>query len=103
MSFASAKGYDLEVWHAGAGRYWEVSSCSNFEEFQARRANIRFKDKQGNINFCHTLNGSGLATSRLLPAIIENYQTASGGIIIPEALRPYLNGKKEITVEGEIV
>jgi len=103
MSFASSKSYDLEVWHAGVARYWEVSSCSNFENFQARRANIRFKDEQGKINFCHTLNGSGLATSRLLPAIIENYQTPEGGIIIPEVLRPYLGEKKEITANGELI
>jgi len=102
MSFASAKGYDLEVWHAGANRYWEVSSCSNFEDFQARRANIRFKDEDGKIRFCHTLNGSGLATSRLLPAIMENYQTADGGITIPAVLVPYLGGKKRITPAGRL-
>ncbi len=101
MSFASAKGYDLEVWHPGGGRYWEVSSCSNFEAFQARRANIRFKDSEGRTRFCHTLNGSGLATSRLLPAIMENYQTAEGGIEIPEVLIPYVNGKRKITPQGE--
>lgn len=101
MSFASAKGYDLEIWHAGGGRYWEVSSCSNFEDFQARRANIRFKDPEGRTRFCHTLNGSGLATSRLLPAIMENYQTADGGIEIPEVLVPYVGGKRKITPQGE--
>jgi len=85
MSFACAKGYDLEVWHPGVKRYWEVSSCSNFEDFQARRANIRFKDAEGKLQFCHTLNGSGLATSRLLPAIMETYQTPDGGIEIPGA------------------
>ncbi|MBN1594680.1 serine--tRNA ligase [candidate division FCPU426 bacterium] len=102
MSFASAKGYDLEVWHAGSARYWEVSSCSNFEAFQARRANIRFKDDDGKIKFCHTLNGSGLATSRLLPAIMENYQTKDGGIQIPEVLVPYLGGKHMITPNGKL-
>jgi seryl-tRNA synthetase len=103
MSFACAKGYDLEVWHAGGNRYWEVSSCSNFEDFQARRANIRFKDTDGKVKFCHTLNGSGLATSRLLPAIMENYQTEDGGITIPEALVPYLGNKRRITPAGELI
>lgn len=102
MSFAAAKGYDLEVWHAGVGRYWEVSSCSNFEAFQARRANIRFRDKEGKVQFCHTLNGSGLATSRLLPAILENYQTPEGEVRIPEALQPYLRGKTKINLRGEL-
>jgi seryl-tRNA synthetase len=102
MSFAAAKGYDLEVWHAGVGRYWEVSSCSNFEAFQARRANIRFRDKEGKVQFCHTLNGSGLATSRLLPAILEKYQTHEGEVRIPEALQPYLRGKTKINLRGEL-
>jgi seryl-tRNA synthetase len=101
MSFACAKGYDLEVWHSGTNRYWEVSSCSNFEDFQARRASIRFKDEDNKTKFCHTLNGSGLATSRLLPAIMENYQTADGGIEIPKVLVPYLGGKTKITPEGK--
>ncbi len=101
MSFASAKGYDLEVWHAGTKRYWEVSSCSNFEDFQARRANIRFKDEDGKTKFCHTLNGSGLATSRLLPAIMENYQTPDHGIAIPRVLVPYVGGKTKITPDGK--
>lgn len=100
MSFAAAKGVDLEVWHSGTQRYWEVSSCSNFEAFQARRANIRYKDENNKVRFCHTLNGSGLATSRLLPAIIENYQQADGSIMMPEVLRPYLGGKKKITATG---
>lgn len=102
MSFAAAKGYDLEVWHSGSRRYWEVSSCSNFEDFQARRANIRFKDEHNKTRFCHTLNGSGLATSRLLPAIIENYQQKDGSIIIPDVLVSYLGGKKKINKEGNI-
>ncbi len=92
MSFASSKTYDIEVWHPGAERYWETSSCSNFEDFQARRARIKFKDKNNKINFVHTLNGSGLATSRLLPAIIENYQTENMEVIIPEPLRKYMDG-----------
>lgn len=90
MSFASSKTYDIEVWHPGAERYWETSSCSNFEDFQARRARIKFRDKNNKVNFVHTLNGSGLATSRLLPAIIENYQTENMEIIVPEPLRPYM-------------
>jgi len=102
LSFAAAKCYDLEVWHAGTERFWEVSSCSNFEDFQARRANIRFKDKEGKVRFCHTLNGSGLATSRLLPAIMENYQQADGSIIVPEVLRPYVGGNSRITSEGKL-
>ncbi|MCX8094556.1 MAG: serine--tRNA ligase [Candidatus Goldbacteria bacterium] len=92
MSFASSKTYDIEVWHPGAERYWETSSCSNFEDFQARRARIKFRDKNNKVNFVHTLNGSGLATSRLLPAIIENYQTENMEVIIPEPLRPYMGG-----------
>lgn len=92
MSFASAKTYDIEVWHPGTERYWETSSCSNFEDFQARRARIKFRDKNNKINFVHTLNGSGLATSRLLPAIIENYQTEKMEVIIPEPLRNYMGG-----------
>jgi seryl-tRNA synthetase len=100
ISFAAAKCYDLEVWHAGVTRFWEVSSCSNFEDFQARRANIRYKDAENKTRFCHTLNGSGLATSRLLPAILENYQQADGSIAIPEALQPYLGGKKKIGKNG---
>ncbi len=101
MSFAAAKGYDLEVWHSGSRRYWEVSSCSNFEAFQARRAQIRFKDEQNKTQFCHTLNGSGLATSRLLPAIIENYQQADGSITVPDVLVPYVGGKRKINSAGE--
>lgn len=102
LSFAAAKCYDLEVWHAGSRRYWEVSSCSNFEDFQARRANIRYKDQQGKSHFCHTLNGSALATSRLLPAIMENCQQPDGSIQIPEVLIPYVNGKKRINSQGEL-
>ncbi|HPD18194.1 MAG: serine--tRNA ligase [Candidatus Goldbacteria bacterium] len=97
MSFASSKTYDLEVWHPGAERYWEASSCSNFEDFQARRARIRFKDKDNKTSFVHTLNGSGLATSRLLPAIVENYQTENMEVIIPEILRPYMGNIDRIT------
>jgi seryl-tRNA synthetase len=100
LSFSAAKCYDLEVWHAGVNRFWEVSSCSNFEDFQARRAGIRFKDKENKTRLCHTLNGSGLATSRLLPAIMENYQQPDGSILIPEVLQPYVGGKKKIGKDG---
>ena len=91
LSFAAAKCYDLEVWAAGVGKWLEVSSCSNFVDFQARRAGIRFrgKDRKG---FVHTLNGSGLALPRILVAIMENYQTADGKIAVPEVLRPYMGG-----------
>lgn len=102
MSFASSKSYDLEVWHAGANRFWEVSSCSIFEAFQARRMNTRFKDRDGKVQYCHTMNGSGLATSRLLPALMENYQTEEGGIQIPPALQPYMEGKSYITPAGQL-
>jgi len=92
LSFSSAKTYDIEAWHAGGDRFWEVSSCSNFEDFQARRARIKFRDKDNKTQFVHTLNGSGLATSRLLPAIIENYQTKEGEVVVPEVLKPYMGG-----------
>ncbi len=95
LSFAAAKCYDLEVWAAGVGKWLEVSSCSNFLDFQARRANIRFKGRNAR-GYVHTLNGSGLALPRILVAIMENYQTASGRIRVPEALRPYLNGQEYI-------
>lgn len=97
MSFASAKTYDIEVWHSGTERYWETSSCSNCTDFQARRARIKYRAKDGKSYFVHTLNGSGLATSRLLPAIIENYQTENMEVIIPEVLRPYTGGIDKIT------
>jgi seryl-tRNA synthetase len=91
MGFASAKTYDIEVWLPGQGKYREISSCSNFEDFQARRANIRFKraGKKG-TEYVHTLNGSGLAIGRTLVAILENYQQKDGTVIIPDALRPYM-------------
>jgi seryl-tRNA synthetase len=93
MGFASAKTYDLEVWVPGAGQYREISSCSNFEAFQARRAAIRAKAGKGKPEFVHTLNGSGLAIGRTWVAIIENYQQADGTVVVPEALRPYLNAE----------
>jgi len=97
MGFGSAKTYDLEVWLPGQNAYREISSCSNFEDFQARRANIRFKPKDGGKpQFVHTLNGSGLAVGRTLVAIFENYQREDGSIEIPKALRPYMGNKSEI-------
>ncbi len=93
LSFASAKTYDLEVWAQGAGRYLEVSSVSNFEDFQARRADIRFRDADGKVRFVHTLNGSGLATPRTMIAILETYQEADGTVRIPDVLKPWLELK----------
>jgi seryl-tRNA synthetase len=90
MSFASAKTYDLEVWSPVEQRYLEVSSCSNFKAFQARRARIRFRRPDGTVDYVHTLNGSGLATSRIMVALLEHHQTPDGRIRIPEALRPYM-------------
>ena len=93
-SFASAKTYDLEVWAPGTGKYLEVSSVSNFEDFQARRANIRYRDADGKVKFVHTLNGSGLATPRTFIALIETYQNEDGTITVPEALRSYMGGRE---------
>jgi seryl-tRNA synthetase len=95
LSFAASKCYDLEVWSAGVGKWLEVSSCSNFTDFQARRAGIRFQGGDGK-GFLHTLNGSGLALPRVLVAIMENYQTADGRIRVPDVLRPYLGGQEHI-------
>jgi seryl-tRNA synthetase len=95
LGFGSAKTYDLEVWSPGQSEYLEVSSCSNFEDFQARRMNLRFKDAEGKNRFCHTLNGSGLALPRLFAALIETYQQADGSIAIPEKLRRHF-GEAEI-------
>ena len=92
LSFASTKCYDIEVWAPGIKRYLEVSSCSNFEDFQARRINIRFRDEKGNLRYVHTLNGSGVALPRTMIAIIETYQKEDGTIEIPEVLRPYMDG-----------
>ena len=97
MSFAAAKCYDIEAWAPGVNRWLEVSSCSNFEAFQARRADIRYRTKQGKMDFVHTLNGSGIAFPRTIIAIIENYQTAKGTITVPEVLRPYMGGLQEIS------
>ena len=93
LGFSSAKTYDIEVWLPGQGKYREISSCSNFEDFQARRAGIRFKPAGSKKSqFVHTLNGSGLAIGRTMVAILENYQQEDGSIAIPEALRPYMGG-----------
>lgn len=98
MGFSSAKTYDIEVWLPGQNTYREISSCSNFEAFQARRANIRFRESAGaKPRYVHTLNGSGLAVGRTLIAILENYQTKDGGVIVPEALRPYVGGIDKIS------
>jgi seryl-tRNA synthetase len=97
LSFAAAKCFDLEVWAAGVGKYLEVSSCSNFGDFQARRMNLRFRPAEGEKPiYPHTLNGSGLALPRTVIAIMENYQTAEGKIVVPEVLRPYLGGAEII-------
>jgi len=96
MGFSSAKTYDLEVWLPGADCYREISSCSNFEDFQARRANIRFRREGGKPEFVHTLNGSGVAVGRTVAAILENYQQEDGSVRIPEALIPYMGGVASI-------
>jgi seryl-tRNA synthetase len=96
MGFASAKTYDIEVWLPGQNTYKEISSCSNFEAFQARRGNIRFRPDGRKVEFVHTLNGSGLAVGRTLLAILENGQQQDGSILVPEALRPYMGGVEKI-------
>lgn len=99
LSFAAAKCYDIEVWAPGEEKYLEVSSCSNFEDFQARRGNIRYRNSDGQIGYVHTLNGSGLATSRLMVALLETHQTDEGQIHLPEPLVPYV-GTTIIKPEG---
>ncbi len=100
ISFAASKCYDLEVWAPGIEKNLEVSSCSNFTDFQARRANIKYRSKaKKKSEFLHTLNGSGIAMARTIIAILENYQEKDGSIIIPEALRPYVAGREKITKE----
>jgi len=101
MGFASAKTYDLEVWMPGQGTFREISSCSNFESFQARRAGIRYRTGKGKSDYAHTLNGSGLAVGRTWVAVVENYQQEDGSIVIPEALRPYLNAER-IDAKGQL-
>jgi seryl-tRNA synthetase len=99
MGFSSAKTYDIEVWLPGQKDYKEISSCSNFEAFQARRASIRFKGPKGKAEFVHTLNGSGLAVGRTWVALVENYQQKDGSVVIPEVLRPYV-GAERIVKDG---
>ena len=91
LGFSSAMTYDIEVWMPSYGRYVEISSCSNFESYQARRGNIRFRPQEkGKPEYVHTLNGSGLAVGRTVAAILENYQQADGSVVIPEVLRSYM-------------
>lgn len=97
LGFAAAKTYDIEVWLPGQNGYKEISSCSNFEDFQARRAGIRYRpDKRAKPVFVHTLNGSGLAVGRTLVAVLENYQQKDGSVVVPEVLRPYMGGLERI-------
>ena len=97
LSFAASKCYDIEVWASAQEKYLEVSSCSNFEDFQARRSQIRFKDKRLKKNrFVHTLNASGIALPRTIIAILEQYQQKDGSVIIPEVLRPYMGQKERL-------
>ena len=101
LGFSSAKTYDVEVWLPGQDTYREISSCSNFEDFQARRASIRFRrEESGKVEFVHTLNGSGLAAGRTTVAVMENYQQTDGGVLIPEALRHYMRGIDRIPPAG---
>jgi len=100
LGFSSAKTYDLEAWMAGQDAYREISSCSNFEDFQARRAGIRFRrEETGKVEHVHTLNGSGLAIGRTVVAILENYQQKDGTVVIPDALIPYMNGVDIIALD----
>jgi seryl-tRNA synthetase len=97
LSFVAAKKYDVEIWAAGSGEWLEVSSCSNFHDFQARRMGLRCRPEPGaKVGFCHTLNGSGLALPRVLIGVLENYQQADGSVVIPEVLRPYMGGVEVI-------
>jgi seryl-tRNA synthetase len=100
LGFTAAKKYDIEVWIPSYGTYREISSCSNFEAFQARRANIRFRrDPKAKPEHVHTLNGSGLAIGRTVAAILENYQQEDGSVVIPNVLRPYMGNKEVIVPE----
>ena len=100
LGFSSAMTYDIEVWMPSYGRYVEISSCSNFEDFQARRANIRFRpEEKGKPEYVHTLNGSGLAVGRTVAAILENCQQADGSVEIPEVLVPYMGGVERICMK----
>jgi seryl-tRNA synthetase len=98
MGFSAAKTYDIEVWLPGQATYREISSCSNFEDFQARRLQARWRNPAtGKPELLHTLNGSGLAVGRTLVAVLENYQEADGGIRVPEVLRPYMGGAERLS------
>src|SRR5205823_7605556 len=97
LGFSAAKTYDIEVWIPSQQVFREISSCSNFEAFQARRAEIRYKRQNGKSELVHTLNGSGLAVGRTFVAILENYQQADGSVVIPQALRPYMGGRETIS------
>src|SRR5438552_19055993 len=97
LGFTSAKTYDLEVWLPGQETYREISSCSNFLDVQARRANIRYRTAEKRTGFVHTLNGSGLPLGRTIVAILENYQQSDGSVVIPEPLRKYMKGLERIT------
>jgi seryl-tRNA synthetase len=100
LSFAAAKCYDFEVWSPGTQSWLECSSCSNFEDFQARRMNMRFRREAGaKVEYPHTLNASGVALPRTYATLLENHQTADGGVRIPVALRPYLDGLEELRPE----
>ena len=97
LSFAASKCYDFEAYAPGVATWLEVSSCSNFEDFQARRANIKYRSKDGGkAEYIHTLNGSGVALARTMIALLESYQNADGTVTIPKALRPYMDGKDKI-------
>ena len=96
MGFAAAKTYDIEVWLPGQDAYREISSCSNFESFQARRMQARFRNDKGKPELVHTLNGSGLAVGRTLIAVLENYQRKDGSVEVPSALQPYMGGLETI-------
>ena len=103
LGFSSAKTYDIEVWIPSQKTYREISTCSNFEDFQARRANIRYRNKAGKVGFIHTLNGSGLAIGRTAVAILENYQQENGTVVIPDVLRPYMQGLELITPQYRVI
>ena len=98
MGFSAAKTYDIEVWLPAQNTYREISSCSNFEAFQARRMQARYRNEKNKPELVHTINGSGLAVGRTLVAILENYQNADGSVTIPNALRPYMGGLEKIAV-----
>ena len=97
LGFGSTRTYDIEVWAPGAHEWLEVSSVSNFLDFQSRRADLRYRDAEGRVRHLHTLNGSGVALPRTLAAILETHQQADGSVVLPEAIRPYLGGQSTIT------